>query len=45
MGLDALILVFWTLNFKPAFSLSTWTLKLREGNQDGGYLEKLDVKN
>ena len=24
-GLDALILVFWMLNFKPAFSLSTFT--------------------
>ena len=26
MGLDALILVFWMLDFKPAFSFSTFTL-------------------
>ena len=26
MGLDALILVFWILSFKPAFSLSSFTL-------------------
>ena len=26
MGLDAMILVFWMLNFKPAFSLSSFTL-------------------
>ena len=26
MGLDAMILVFWTLTFKPAFSLSCFTL-------------------
>ena len=26
MGRDALILVFWMLNFKPAFSLSSFTL-------------------
>ena len=26
MGLDALILVYWMLNFKPAFSLSSFTL-------------------
>ena len=25
MGLDAMILVFWMLNFKPAFSLSSFT--------------------
>ena len=25
MGLDALILVFWMLSFKPAFSLSSFT--------------------
>ena len=25
MGLDALIIVFWMLNFKPAFSLSSFT--------------------
>ena len=25
MGLDAMILVFWMLNFKPAFSLSAFT--------------------
>ena len=27
MGLDAMILVFWVLNFKPAFSLSSFTFK------------------
>ena len=27
MGPDALILVFWMLNFKPAFSLSSFTFK------------------
>ena len=27
MGLDAVIFVFWMLNFKPAFSLSSFTLK------------------
>ena len=26
MGLDAMILVFWMLNFKPVFSLSSFTL-------------------
>ena len=26
MGLDAIILVFWMLSFKPAFSLSSFTL-------------------
>ena len=26
MGLDAMILVFWMLSFKPAFSLSSFTL-------------------
>ena len=25
MGLDAMILVFWILNFKPTFSLSSFT--------------------
>ena len=25
MGLDAMIFVFWTLGFKPAFSLSSFT--------------------
>ena len=25
MGLDAMILVFWMLNFKPTFSLSSFT--------------------
>ena len=25
MGLDAMILVFWMLSFKPAFSLSSFT--------------------
>ena len=29
MGLDALILVYWMLNFKPAFSLSSFTLIIR----------------
>ena len=28
MGLDAMILVFWMLNFKPTFSLSSFTFKL-----------------
>ena len=27
MGLDAMILVFWMLSFKPAFSLSSFTFK------------------
>ena len=27
MGLNAMILVFWMLNFKPAFSLSSFTFK------------------
>ena len=27
MGPDAMILVFWRLSFKPAFSLSSFTLK------------------
>ena len=33
MGLDAMILVFWILSFKPAFSLSSFTLnkRLRQG--------------
>ena len=26
MGLDAMILVFWMLSFKPAFSLSSFKL-------------------
>ena len=26
MGLDAMILVFWTLSFKPTFSLSSFTI-------------------
>ena len=26
MGLDAMIFVFWTLSFKPSFSLSSFTL-------------------
>ena len=29
MGLDAMILVYWMLNFKPAFSLSSFTLIIR----------------
>ena len=29
MGLDAMILVFWILNFKPAFSLSSFTFNER----------------
>ena len=29
MGLDAMILVFWMLSFKPAFSLSSFTLMKR----------------
>ena len=35
MGLDALILVFWMLNFKPAFLLSSLTLIKRLFNVDG----------
>ena len=27
MGPDAMIFVFWMLSFKPAFSLSTFTLQ------------------
>ena len=29
MGLDAMILLFWRLNFKPAFSLSSFTFTKR----------------
>ena len=29
MGSDVIILVFWTLSFKPAFSLSSFTLIMR----------------
>ena len=35
MGLDALILVSWMLNFKPAFLLSSLTLIKRLFNVDG----------
>ena len=31
MGLDAMILVFWMLSFKPAFSLSSFTFRLLVG--------------
>ena len=29
MGLDAMILVFWILSFKPTFSLSSFTLSFK----------------
>ena len=29
MGMDAMIYIFWMLNFKPAFSLSSFTLSRR----------------
>ena len=51
MGLDAIILVFWMLSFKPTFSLSSFTfikelksllMKVKEESEKAGF--KLNIQ-
>ena len=46
MGLDAMILVFWMLSFKPTFSLSSYTFTKRlfsSSSHKGGVISVSEV--